>query len=144
MSRSAGLNSRKTSAKKLPAKLVDLYKTIVVIDTTEIEITRVGLIHQSQTYRLIKPVRAQQLVTMIEQILEERKLSFADIRALAVLTGPGSFTGVRIGITVANTLSWVKKLPIVEFPHVDFETAMKEINKKTTEDIVKQARAVYS
>jgi len=44
--------------------------------------------------------------------LKKNKFDFNDISAIEVNPGPGSFTGLRIGVTIANTLGWVLKVPV--------------------------------
>lgn len=52
------------------------------------------------------------LMNEIKSILEKSNSSIYDIDNIVVLNGPGSFTGIRVGVTIAKTLSWVlsKKL----------------------------------
>ncbi|GEK33500.1 tRNA (adenosine(37)-N6)-threonylcarbamoyltransferase complex dimerization subunit type 1 TsaB [Kurthia sibirica] len=49
----------------------------------------------------------------IERIFTRAKLTPKDLNAIAVSEGPGSYTGVRIGVTIAKTLAWTLKIPIV-------------------------------
>lgn len=49
----------------------------------------------------------------IKNILEENKKDWQDIQGLVFFKGPGSFTGLRIGISVANALSHSLNCPIV-------------------------------
>ncbi len=49
----------------------------------------------------------------IKQILEQNAKELKDLEGIAVFKGPGSFTGLRIGISVANALSYALKIPIV-------------------------------
>jgi tRNA threonylcarbamoyladenosine biosynthesis protein TsaB len=58
--------------------------------------------------------------TLAERLLEEMKAllqrngsSWEQLEGLIVFEGPGSFTGLRIGATVANTIAYVRKVPIV-------------------------------
>jgi tRNA threonylcarbamoyladenosine biosynthesis protein TsaB len=53
------------------------------------------------------------LLPAIERLLEAHSLSRSALEALAVGIGPGSFTGVRIGLTLAKTLAYAMKLPLV-------------------------------
>jgi tRNA threonylcarbamoyladenosine biosynthesis protein TsaB len=53
------------------------------------------------------------LLGVIRDELAKRQATFEDLAGVLVFQGPGSFTGLRIGITVANTLSYGLKLPIV-------------------------------
>lgn len=52
------------------------------------------------------------LVPTIEEILKENKLDTKDLNEIIVVNGPGSFTGVRLGITVAKTLAYTLNIPI--------------------------------
>lgn len=56
--------------------------------------------------------RAQVILPLIEKILEKHSLKFEDINSINVVTGPGSFTGLRIGISIANVLGFILKIPI--------------------------------
>ena len=49
----------------------------------------------------------------IEELFEKANLKPADIDAIAVSEGPGSYTGLRIGVTIAKTLAWTLKKPLV-------------------------------
>lgn len=56
---------------------------------------------------------AQGLLGYIERCLGEHDSILADIRGIGVYQGPGSFTGLRIGLTVMNTLADGLDVPIV-------------------------------
>ena len=47
------------------------------------------------------------------EILESLNLSLKDLKGILIYKGPGSFTGLRIGFTVANTLSYGLDIPVV-------------------------------
>ena len=49
--------------------------------------------------------QAERLLPMITQSLAEASLSYADLTAVAVATGPGSFTGLRVGLAAAQGLA---------------------------------------
>lgn len=51
--------------------------------------------------------KSQKLLPFIIERLSEKGKSLHDITSIEVNTGPGSFTGLRIGVAVANTLGWV-------------------------------------
>ncbi len=49
----------------------------------------------------------------IEELLKRNKKSFDELDGVVVFKGPGSFTGLRIGLTVGNTLAYGLRIPIV-------------------------------
>lgn len=49
----------------------------------------------------------------IEELLKKADIKPNEIDAIAVAKGPGSYTGVRIGVTIGKTLAWTLKIPIV-------------------------------
>lgn len=56
---------------------------------------------------------ARDILTYIENILQSSSKSFHDLTGIGVFEGPGSFTGLRIGIVVMNTLADSLNIPIV-------------------------------
>lgn len=50
--------------------------------------------------------RAQAALPIIEKLLREAGLKVQDIEEIKVETGPGSFTGLRVGVVIANALSF--------------------------------------
>jgi tRNA threonylcarbamoyladenosine biosynthesis protein TsaB len=56
---------------------------------------------------------AETLNFKIDEILNKSSISYSDLDAIAVYKGPGSFTGLRIGISTANALAYGLGLPIV-------------------------------
>jgi tRNA threonylcarbamoyl adenosine modification protein YeaZ len=56
---------------------------------------------------------AERLMPMIEETLAGAKAVFADLDRIAVTIGPGSFTGVRVGIAAARGLALALDIPVV-------------------------------
>jgi len=56
---------------------------------------------------------AETIHLKIKQVLDAQTISLQQLGGLIVFQGPGSFTGLRIGITVANTLADSLQIPIV-------------------------------
>ena len=56
---------------------------------------------------------AKNILGYIDEGLSSAGLTYDDIDGLGVFRGPGSFTGLRIGLTVANTIASAQSLPIV-------------------------------
>jgi tRNA threonylcarbamoyladenosine biosynthesis protein TsaB len=61
---------------------------------------------------------AAEIIPLIERQLRAHGLTVADLEHLYVSAGPGSFTGLRIGITVAKTLAFATGIKIVAVPTV--------------------------
>ena len=51
-------------------------------------------------------------VTTIKRILDNNRIEIKDINEMIVVTGPGSFTGVRIAVTIAKTIAYSLNIPI--------------------------------
>lgn len=56
---------------------------------------------------------AEQLHLFIENILTENSLSFSDLDAIAISKGPGSYTGLRIGVSAAKGLCFALDIPLI-------------------------------
>ena len=59
------------------------------------------------------------LVPNLIHLLDQQELTLAHLRGLAVALGPGSFTGLRIGLAVAKGLALARDLPLVGVPTLD-------------------------
>lgn len=55
---------------------------------------------------------AEKTFPAIIKLLKDHKLTFQDLKALFVINGPGTFSGVRVGVTIANTLGFSLNVPI--------------------------------
>ena len=56
---------------------------------------------------------AETLHGKIESLLKSQQMSWPDVQGIVCFQGPGSFTGLRIGLTVANALRDSYHLPVV-------------------------------
>lgn len=90
-----------TSAKTSSVGICDDYKTV-----DELFLDK-GLTH------------SETILPMIDEILTRNGLTLDDIDALAVNNGPGSFTGIRIGVAVVKGLAFEKNIPCYEVSTLD-------------------------
>lgn len=56
---------------------------------------------------------AERLHVFIEEILKENEINFSQIDAIAVSKGPGSYTGLRIGVSAAKGLCYAAGIPLI-------------------------------
>lgn len=66
-----------------------------------------------------KLTHSETLMPMVDEILQGCEKSLADLTALAVTLGPGSFTGLRIGLAAIKGLSLAADLPVVGISTLD-------------------------
>lgn len=81
------------------------------IDTSNSEKIRVG-INEDVVIDDAKEGKSQRLLGIIDRRLREKGISLSDITKIEVNIGPGSFTGLRVGVAVANTLGWFLDVPV--------------------------------
>ncbi|MEK9143645.1 MAG: L-threonylcarbamoyladenylate synthase [Patescibacteria group bacterium] len=93
-----------------------LKEITIVIDSSGSEAIRVALeTSGGESYEFKEPVsraKAQEVLPMIEELLMKHELMFDDVAAIKVHTGPGSYTGLRVGIAIANMLGILLGVPI--------------------------------
>ncbi|MEK7168004.1 MAG: tRNA (adenosine(37)-N6)-threonylcarbamoyltransferase complex dimerization subunit type 1 TsaB [Patescibacteria group bacterium] len=65
--------------------------------------------------------QAENLLNGVDLILKENKADLAKIKGIGVVTGPGSFTSLRIGVTAANVLAYALKIPAVGISLKEFK-----------------------
>lgn len=72
------------------------------------------------------------LLASVDRVLDEVGTAAADLDGIGVVTGPGTFTALRIGLSIANALALAEDLPVVGVPAADaasrerFATIVKE------------------
>lgn len=85
------------------------------IDSSQRETIKVGLEHDEKIAWLnaqSKNTKAQIVLPLIDKLLKKYKFKISDISSIDVNTRPGSFTGVRVGVSIANALAYIAKIPV--------------------------------
>jgi tRNA threonylcarbamoyladenosine biosynthesis protein TsaB len=88
--------------------------TILAIDTCEANCSAALVREGDPVFQASEPLgrgHAERLLPMIESLLAEAALDYSDLRRIAVITGPGTFTGLRIGLSVARGLALALGVP---------------------------------
>lgn len=80
---------------------------------------------------------ARDMLHFLKDKLAENNASFDSLTGIGVHSGPGSYTGLRIGITVLNTLAESKKIPIVGVSGDDWaQTCISRLNNSENDTLV--------
>ncbi|MDR3586534.1 MAG: tRNA (adenosine(37)-N6)-threonylcarbamoyltransferase complex dimerization subunit type 1 TsaB [Desulfosporosinus sp.] len=108
----------------------------LTIDTTT-KVTAVALAEDGQLvgegFLHTPKVHSECLIPMLDQLLTAATWTLQDLDMIGVTRGPGSFTGIRIGIATAQGLAQVLKLPLIAVVSLD---ALAWAGVGRTEDIV--------
>lgn len=97
--------------------------------------------HDSPNYS-----HAEQLHVFIEEALQEASLSVTDLNAIAVSKGPGSYTGLRIGVSAAKGFCFSLEIPLISIPTLESMANQVDLDKEIVVIPVLDARRmeVYS
>jgi tRNA threonylcarbamoyladenosine biosynthesis protein TsaB len=72
---------------------------------------------------------AEKLHVFIEEVLSEANIQFGDLKAVAVSQGPGSYTGLRIGVSAAKGLCYALNIPMIALDTLLVLAHQIQINK---------------
>ena len=87
----------------------------LLIDTASNQEVRIGIVKDGKAYSQktkITSNKTQIILPMIDKILKKHAIKLKDVSAIEINPGPGSFTGLRVGLAIANALSFILKIPI--------------------------------
>lgn len=88
---------------------------ILHIDTKDQKIIKVFLKKNGKVIKGLSEENqfgSQILLPLIDRILKTADLKYKDLEGIEVETGPGSFTGIRVGVSVANALGYSLNIPV--------------------------------
>lgn len=121
---------------------------ILAIDTTESD-TGIGLIgpnvYKIKTWISIRN-QSQELLPNIDKLLKNNKVKSEQLKWVVINLGPGSFTGLRVGISIANTFGYGLNIPVIGKSKLegDAKTRIKTLLKlKTIKKTFKQVLPEY-
>lgn len=92
--------------------------TLLAIDTAGPRL-QLALLVGERTDTLVEQMptgQAERLFPAIAELLARDQTAYADLTRIAVTTGPGSFTGVRIGLSAARGLGLALSVPVIGVP----------------------------
>ncbi len=67
---------------------------------------------------------AQDVALFIQEILHENNISCSDLKAVAVSKGPGSYTGLRIGVSIAKGICYGASIPLIAINSLEALTSV--------------------
>ena len=67
----------------------------------------------ASAYQCTGLTHSRTLLPMVDAMLKNAELTLEDIGAFAIAAGPGSFTGLRIGIAAVKGLAWAEEKPCI-------------------------------
>ena len=101
----------------------------LAIDTTNSKLTVVLLKDDEVFHREIevgKSGHSRLLMPTVDEVLKEGGVPVADIRAVAAVVGPGSFTGIRIGVSAMTAIAFAnsaKRISVTSFELIAYNCA---------------------
>ena len=105
---------------------------ILVIDTSSSNVTVSIIQNDKVEFSFSKKVDndiASKILPIIDKGLKELGLDVKSINKIFVVNGPGSFTGVRIGVTVAKTIGWALNINVVPISSLELIATTPVTNK---------------
>lgn len=114
--------------------------TILALDTSSdacsVALWRDGQI--TEKFELAAQSHTQRALPMIDELLTEEALSLSQLDALAIGAGPGSFTGLRIGLGVIQGLAFAADLPVVAVSTLE-AMAWQQVSRNTGDIVLMPA-----
>lgn len=105
---------------------------ILLIDTTTSNVTISIIDNHTIIYNyqnFIDEDMSSKILPLLDNGLKKLQLKLNDIDKIFVVNGPGSFTGIRVGVTVAKTIAWTLKKEIIPLSSLEL-IATTNTNKK--------------
>lgn len=94
----------------------------VLIDTTSAIAMVAAVNGEKASCRLITAdmgTTAGNIIPALDEALKSVSLDISEVEVIAAISGPGSFTGIRIGVSVANAIAYALNIPRVAFTSFD-------------------------
>ncbi|WP_336287731.1 MULTISPECIES: tRNA (adenosine(37)-N6)-threonylcarbamoyltransferase complex dimerization subunit type 1 TsaB [unclassified Bartonella] len=110
---------------------------ILAIDTASIYCAVALIRHQSVIARISERMNkghAERLIGHIAQVTDQANVTLSQVDRIAVNIGPGSFTGVRVGVSTARALALALEIPAVGVSALEASAA--QITNKNNESII--------
>lgn len=88
---------------------------ILFIDTSDFHNLRLGLIKKTESISASFSVAFNENYktnTFLQKFLQQNQIKISDVKKIIVCSGPGSFTGLRVGISLAQAIGYAQNIPV--------------------------------
>ncbi len=88
---------------------------ILSIDTSDSKIAKIEIDLNGKKYVTSsdsRKISSQTCLVLIDKVISEANTKLENLDEIKVNVGPGSFTGLRVGVSIANTLAYFLKIPV--------------------------------
>lgn len=117
---------------------------ILVISTIDREKISLKLISKEEKIFDFKTDdQSRDLLLFIEKTFKKEKISLQNLKAIVINLGPGSYTGIRVGVTVGNILAWSLNIPIFGFWDNNYSEILEKIEKDSPEGFSNPVLPLY-
>lgn len=89
------------------------------INTTNFESVHFALINKDSVIEFFKQLKFNenyQTLELLEAFLKKQKTTIKQIKQIVVCSGPGSFTGIRVGVSMAMAMGFALDIPVITIP----------------------------
>jgi tRNA threonylcarbamoyladenosine biosynthesis protein TsaB len=114
---------------------------ILIISTTERFKFTIGL--DKEIFEFETQNQSSDILPKIQKVLANKNVTLSDLRAILVNIGPGSYTGIRIGVTVANTLAWSLNIPVYGYKENELRETLSRLESMTNDHFTHPALPHY-
>jgi tRNA threonylcarbamoyladenosine biosynthesis protein TsaB len=104
----------------------------LIINTAESDFGYIVLAKDQDNFwlkRVASGRQSESLLTSIDKLLNSHKKKLKQIKTIGVVSGPGTFTSIRIGVVLANTLAYATGIPLVGIKKDEFKTVKELVQK---------------
>ncbi len=105
----------------------------LIINTTNNKFIELILAKTPEDFK-VKKIKAEfkqseKLLPAMAELLKKNNIKLTQLKGIAVVSGPGGFTSLRIGVVTANTLAYALKIPVVGIKRAEFNNNQELVKK---------------
>ncbi|MEI6039776.1 MAG: tRNA (adenosine(37)-N6)-threonylcarbamoyltransferase complex dimerization subunit type 1 TsaB [Candidatus Berkelbacteria bacterium] len=100
----------------------------LIIDTTDRNKLKIGLfVNNNLDFSEFETQdQSADILSKINQVIVKAKIESRDLIAILVCAGPGSYTGLRVAMAVANVMAWSLDIPVLAYNKDELEKVLSQ------------------